>query len=421
MRIYTCDNSHLTLNDRIIIQTGIENRCKKVDIARTIGKDPTTIAKEIRKHRELRPRNIFIYPSICIHRQSCGGCRRKCDKYEEIKCKERDRSPGACNKCPEISKCHLDKYFYYAKKAYEEYRSDLVDFREGINLTTLERRELASILKPLLDKGQSLYQIKATHNEIKQSIKTLYNYIESGVFKEYGIDNFSLKEQVNRKPFNNKYKKRKEPANYENHKYKDYIDFKENNPDIKTIEMDTVMNSLSGPYIQTLFFNDTKLMIGFLHTERTSASMSNTFDILEEKLGYELFRKTFPLILTDRGSEFEKVKLFEFNQTTGEFRLNIFYCDPYQSSQKPNVENNHNYVRDIIPNNVDISNITQEDLNIMFSHINSTPRESLNGKSPYEVFKFMYGEELLNYFNIKVIKRDEVTLKPYLLRHIYKK
>ena len=80
MRIYTCDNSHLTLNDRIIIQTGIENRCKKVDIARTIGKDPTTIAKEIRKHRELRPRNIFIYPSICIHRQSCGGCRRKCDK-----------------------------------------------------------------------------------------------------------------------------------------------------------------------------------------------------------------------------------------------------------------------------------------------------------------------------------------------------
>lgn len=421
MRKYTCDNTHLRLDDRKIIQTGIENRCKKVDIARTIAKDPTTIAKEIRKHRKFRPRNTFLYPSICIHRQDCGGCRIKCSKYEEIKCNKRDKSLSACNKCPNISKCHLDKYFYYATTAHKEYRTDLIDFREGIDLTTLERKELASILKPLLDQGQSLYQIKSNHKEIKQSIKTLYNYIELGVFKDDGIDNFSLKEQVNRRFFNKKYKKRKEPANYENHKYKDYLTFKENNPDIKTVEMDTVMNSLSGPYIQTLFFEDLKLIIGFLHNEKTSLSMARTFDELEKKLGYEQFRKTFPLILTDRGSEFEKIKLFEFNNLTNEFRFNVFYCDPYQSSQKPHIENNHNYIRDIIPNNMDISNIKQKDLDLMFSHINSTPRKSLNDKSPYEVFKFMYGEELLKIFNIKEIKRDNVTLKPYLLRHIYKK
>ena len=65
-----------------------------------------------------------------------------------------------------------------------------------------EVKELASILKPLLDQGQSLYQIKSSHKEIKQCVKTLYNYIEMGVFKEYGINNFSLKEQVNRKHFN---------------------------------------------------------------------------------------------------------------------------------------------------------------------------------------------------------------------------
>ena len=131
------DNTHLTLDERKIIQTGIENRSRKVDIARTIGKDPTTVAKEIRKHRELKARNTFNYPSICIHTKACGGCKRKCDKYEEIKCNKRDKSPGACNKCPNISRCHLDKYFYYATKANEEYKLDLVDFREGINLTTL--------------------------------------------------------------------------------------------------------------------------------------------------------------------------------------------------------------------------------------------------------------------------------------------
>jgi len=47
MASYTHDNKHLSLNQRKIIQTGIENRCCKVDIAKTIGKDATTVAKEI--------------------------------------------------------------------------------------------------------------------------------------------------------------------------------------------------------------------------------------------------------------------------------------------------------------------------------------------------------------------------------------
>lgn len=397
------DNTHLTLDERKIIQTGIENRSRKVDIARTIGKDPTTVAKEIRKHRELKARNTFNYPSICIHTKACGGCKRKCDKYEEIKCNKRDKSPGACNKCPNISRCHLDKYFYYATKANEEYKLDLVDFREGINLTTLERKELASILKPLLDQGQSIYQIKSSHPDIKQSIKTLYNHIESDVFKDDGINNFSLKEQVNRKKFKNKYKKRKEPTNYDGHRYKDYLKFKEENPDTPTTEMDTVLNSQSGPYIQTFYFEGSGLMIGFLHQEKTSESMAKTLDSLEDILEHDTYRELFPLILTNRGVEFEKVQLFEFNKNTGEFRTNIFYCDAYQSSQKPHIENTHNYIRDIIPNEVDMSNLTQEDLDLMFSHINSTPRKILKGKSPYEVFEFMFnsidyperGQELL--------------------------
>ena len=88
-------------------------------------------------------------------------------------------------------------------------------------------------------------------------------------------------------------------------------------------------------------------------------------------------------------------------------------------------ENTHNYIRDIIPNEIDISNITQDDLNLMFSHINSTPRKSLKGKTPYEVFGFMMstsenpnrGKEILDLLNIKEIKRHEVTLSPDLIKH----
>ena len=414
------DNTHLTLQDRQIIQKGIENRSSKTAIAQTIGKDPTTIAKEIRKHRDLKRRNAFNQKHICIHLKECHGCKRKCSRYVEQTCSKRDRSPGACNKCPDIPKCRLDKYFYNANDAHEQYRLELVSSREGINLTADKREEIANIIVPLINQGQSIYQILSTHKEINLSEKTIYNYIDMGVFKKYGLINLSLKEKVNRKQFKNKYKKRKEPANYTGRKYEDYLNFIKDNPNAITVEMDTVMNSVSGPYIQTFIFPNTSFMIGFLHKEKTCDSMSKTLDNLQELLGDENYNKLFSLILTDRGSEFEKHQLFEINVDTGELRSNIFYCDPMNSSQKPHVENNHNYIRDILPNGINLGFLTQEKLDLMFSHINSVPRECYAGKTPYEMFEFFYDKDnsIANLFNIQKIKRDEVVLKPYLLKNV---
>lgn len=413
-------NTHLTLQDRQIIQKGIENRSSKTAIAQTIGKDPTTIAKEIRKHRDLKRRNAFNQKHICIHLKECHGCKRKCSRYVEQTCSKRDRSPGACNKCPDIPKCRLDKYFYNANDAHVQYRLELVSSREGINLTADKRDEIANIIVPLINQGQSIYQILSTHKEINLSEKTIYNYIDMGVFKKYGLINLSLKEKVNRKQFKNKYKKRKEPANYAGRKYENYLNFVKDYPNALTVEMDTVMNSLSGPYIQTFIFPNTSFMIGFLHKEKTCDSMSKTLDDLQELLGEENYNRLFSLILTDRGSEFEKHELFEINTETGEIRSNIFYCDPMNSSQKPHVENNHNYIRDILPNGLDLSFLTQEKLDLMFSHINSAPRECYAGKTPYEMFEFFYDKdnEIANLFNIQKIKRDEVVLKPYLLKNV---
>ena len=211
-----------------------------------------------------------------------------------------------------------------------------------------------------------------------------------------------------------KMKKRKVPVNYDGHKYTDYLEFIKNNPSIPTTQMDTVYNHQDGPYIQTFIFQNTNLMIGFLHTERTSTSMASSLDILQDKLGDD-YSKLFSLILTDRGPEFEKYDLFEVNTSTGEIRGNIFYCDPQTQSQKPNVENNHNYVRDIIPNKKSIKHLTQEDIDLMFSHINSSPIAVLNGKTPYDAFKFLYGTEILNKLNVQKIDKDMVTLQPYLL------
>ena len=409
------DGTHLTLDERKIIQVGIENNSTKADIARTIGKDATTIAKEIRKHRTHKPRNTFNRPVICAKMQQCTKkpCVKKCEFHEEPKCSRRDKSPGACNKCEKMSKCYFDKYFYNAVTSNENYRRDLVDFREGLNLTTKERDGIAKIITPLLKQGQSVHQILSAHPEITQCEKTIYTYIEYGVFKDFGVDNFSLKEQVNRK-LPKKYKKRKEPINFAGRKYADFLTFRAANPDVPVVEMDTVYNNVSGPYIQTFIFEKTAFMIGLLHDERTSAAMAGGVSLLQKRLGNVMFSKLCPVLLADRGSEFEIWKLFEL-ESDGSTRLNMFYCDPMQSSQKPHVENNHNYVREIIPNSFPMDSLKQNDIDVMFSHINSTPRRSLGDKSPYEVFCFLYGNQAADALNICPIMRDNVILKPKLI------
>ena len=410
-------NKHLTFEERCKIEEYINKGFRKYQIANELNKSQSTILREIRNNRLLKPRKIFNEnPFNCIHLKDCKVCTGKCKYYETEKCNRRDKFIGACNNCPDIKKCKLDQYFYKAKFAHEKYRQTLVDARQGVNLNTSELFEIAHIICPLIDKGQSLYTILNNHSEIKLSVKTLYNYIEMGLFKDWGITNLSLKRKVKRKIRSKKLKKRNEPANYTGRKYEDYLQFKEDNPDVPTTEMDTVYNNQAGPYIQTFIFENTSLMIGILHTEKTVDSMSKALDLIQDKLTAEEYQKIFSILLTDRGTEFAKPIQFEVNINTGEIRSKIFYCDAQMSSQKPHVENNHNFVREILPNGQSWTNLTQEKVNLVFSHINSTPRKSLGGKTPYEIFSFLYGKNILKKLNIQKIAKDEVNTTPRLLK-----
>ena len=100
-------------------------------------------------------------------------------------------------------------------------------------------------------------------------------------------------------------------------------------------------------------------MIGILHKNKTADSMSESLNNFQDKLSDKEYNRLFSLLLTDRGTEFAKPQQFEININTGEIRSKIFYCDPQQSSQKPHVENNHNFIREILPNGQNWSGLTQ--------------------------------------------------------------
>lgn len=406
----------LTLSQRIKIEEMLNQRHRKFEIANALDKSQSTIAREINKHKKLKPHNTFKHDNIynCKYFINCKKCIGKCRIFQPISCKERDRNIGVCNNCEKLKACNLDKYFYIAEDAQKKYEYTLKDSRQGVNLNTSELVELAHVICPLVKKGQSIYTILNNHPEIKLCEKTIYNYIEMGLFKDWDVTNVTLKRKVKRKISKKKLKKRKEPTNHEGRTYTDYLEYKLLLPNVPTTEMDTVYNNLSGPYIQTFIFENTSFMIGILHKEKTSDSMSKSLDKFQDKLSDDEYKKLFSLLLTDRGTEFGKPQHFEINMYTGEIRSKIFYCDPQQSSQKPHVENNHNFIREILPNGQDWSNLTQDKIDLMFSHINSTPRESLGGKTPYEIFTFIYGRKLADKLNVQEIAKDEVTTTPRL-------
>lgn len=62
-------------------------------------------------------------------------------------------------------------------------------------------------------------------------------------------------------------------------------------------------------------------------------------------------------------------------------------------------------------------NLTQEDINLVCSHVNSVKRAALNGKSAYELFAFTYGEEIPKLLGISKIPAEDVCQSSKLLQH----
>ena len=96
---------------------------------------------------------------------------------------------------------------------------------------------------------------------------------------------------------------------------------------------------------------------------------------LYEVLGHELFKKYFPVILTDNGSEFKTLESLELDNRVNQ-RTKIFYCFPMASYQKPYVEKNHEYIRYIITKGTSLNNRTQEEITLMMNHINNVSRSN---------------------------------------------
>ena len=349
---------HLTLSDRIRIESMLEMDCSLSVIARELNRSPSTISRELRKHRCLIPH--YSSPSgrkrsECEHAESCkvqflcgnshcssfcSKCRSKrctlyCSLFSPRKCERLKQPPYVCNHCPKLRSCSHDFYFYRAKYADDTYHNIKTLSRSGINQTPESLEQMDKLVSPLLKQGQPLSHIYFSHSaEIPCLQRTLYNYIDQNLFTAINLD---LPRKVRNKPRKQHHEECEIPGYRENRTY------------------------------------------------------------------------------TDNDSAFKDTGIFERENGQG-MCTRIFYCDPMTSWQKGQLEKNHEFIRYILPKGCSFSGLTQKTVTQIANHINSTARASLNGHTPFELAQLLLDKKLIQICHMAQIPADQVILKPSLIK-----
>ena len=429
----------LTKEDRLRIYEGLNRNESLSEIGRAIGKDRSTIAREVRRNREAKA-GSYTGRRICARKKEecpvhgeCGGiciktscwrcekvCGTQCPGFMAYECQMLKAAPYVCNGCRKRAHCGSEtRYVYNPSGADEMSNVRRSESRSGYSMDEEEVMRLNGILSDGVSKGQSIHNIILSNGgeeAFGYSERTIYRYVDSCIFPD--LRNIDLVRKV-------RYRPRKKSAAQVlkvdkkcriGRTYEDFRAYMDRHPDTAVVQMDTVEGKKGGPCLLTIHFTVSNLMLAFVRERNDSASVIDVFNRIEEMIGSYLFHVMFPVILTDNGSEFSNPGAIEEEPYDGNvLRTLVFYCHAGASFEKGACEVNHEFIRRIIPKGADIP-MSQQKISLMMSHINSYAREGLNGRSPYDLFALIYGEEALQKLGIQRIPDREIILKPELLR-----
>ena len=427
-------NTHLSLDDRITISFMLSDHQSFKQIALAVDKNCTSISREIKNHIEFKKTGGYGHPfNACIHRRDCYNgflcvsclsskkkrcrfcekCNLICPDFEEEKCRKLEKPPYVCNGCSEKRCCTLEKRIYNSAYADIEYHNVLSESRTGISYSEDEIKRLDDIVSPLIFRGQSLNHICANNTDrLMISESTLYRLVEYNLFQARNID---LPRKV-------RYSKRKNVKSFKIDKacrigrtYEDYTCYCDAHPDLPITQMDSVEGKKGGKFLLTIHFVKAELMLAFLRDANDSQSVIDVFDRLYLELRPDIFMSIMPLLLGDNGSEFSNPLAIEYD-SQGNQRTHVFYCNASAPCQKGSAEKNHEFIRYVLPKGTSFDDLTQEDISLVMDHINSYSRESIGNKSPYEMFEFLYGADILQALGCHKILPNEVKLTPSLLK-----
>ena len=368
---------HINYEQRKTISSGISHKMKVKDIAELLNLDPTAVSREVKRNR-----------SIVEPIKQNNNC-----------CPKLTRWPYVCTNCKNrYNDCPFNKFIYNAKHAQELANYNLKNSRRGLDITTNEFKKLDTIIKTGIDNNKSIYQIKIENKDnIDKSITTLYRYINKGYLTTKRID----------LPYAVKYKKRKHNKKYDysennkidrtGHTYLDYLSFLHKNPGIYVWQLD-FLGAIKTDNNNILTFILPNLQFTLLDTinKPNSKKIVEYFDKLEDKIGIDAFRSLFHVILTDRDPNFSDIEGICFSKITGEERCKLFFCDPYVSNQKPNVENMNKQIRLFFPKGKSVDKYSRNDIKKINYTLLNKPLKSIDSYTPKDAFIKVFDKDLFN-------------------------
>ena len=300
-------NTHLTLDERATIEVSLREGASFTEIGRLLGKDPSTISKEVKNHNQVIRKGSYnpcTKRTSCSHmgkackpckhpyHGSCKGCSYRncyehCPDFVELICQKLKKPPYVCNGCDTRMRCKLERHLYDAKNAQKEYETARSESRQGIAITPAELKRIDSIISPLVKQGQSIHMICVNNaDNIMLDEKTIYNYIDAGLLS---VDNIDLPRKVRYRTRSHKKPVRVDKQCHVGRTYEDFEAYLAANPDVPVVEMDSVEGRKGGKVLLTIYFRNCSLMLAFIRDANTARTVTEIFDQLYELLGHNKF------------------------------------------------------------------------------------------------------------------------------------
>ena len=387
--------SHFTQDERHVLAQCLKGGQDVGEISRILGKHRTSVCRELKRNRV----KVGAGPD---------GCPLL------------DSPPYVCNTCGRAAGCAFQKWHYLPDSAHRNYRRVLVSSRDGFNLSEKELARINEIVARGTALGQSIHHILlANADEMTVSEKTLYRLVNSGMLM---VRRHHLRMAARRKPRAAKLKERGKARERRIDRQctagrtrEDFEAFVASKGGADVVEIDSVLGPKgSSKVLLTVNFNSCGLMLAFIRDANTARSVVDVLDRLEARLGAPLFRRLFPVLLTDNGSEFTNPAMME-RGVDGAERTRVFYCHPYSASEKPHVENNHENLRKIFEKGLSFDRAGQDDVDLAVWHVNSMIRKEYGDRTAFERFRERYGAKAVRLLGLRLIPADQVCLTPKLL------
>jgi len=285
-----------------------------------------------------------------------------------------------------ISSDLTEYWAYRANTAHTDYEKKVTNRAHSLKIE--KYNELAGYIREKICKDK--YSPDAIIGELKRDrqglicTKTLYNYIDKGVFE--GITNATLWEKRKRRKHRYKQVTRISLKNKGSRSIEERPERINNRLEYGHWEGDSIVGKRLGrkDALFTLSERMTREQIILKIGSSTQDSILKALNKLEHSYG-SYFREKFKSITLDNGREFLDWEAIEQSGLGGKKRTLVYFAHPYSSWERGTNENQNRMIRRFIPKGRDISKLSDKDIKRIEEWMNNYPRKILGYKTPNEL------------------------------------